>query len=168
MTIKQFITKESPDFVSLALDGWSVHHHGYMGAIASSYWNKWTGVYFFSSSDYITPDWQRQALVLGCVPFAERHNSENIANWIVKELDDWKLISVTEMIVSDTASNQLGIFNADLAPDLPRHFQPSRCSCHILQLCIGDCILCKPNIARIVKDCRYGGLIEMPYLLFNF
>ena len=122
-------------------------------------------MYLFSSSDYITPDWQRQALVLGCVPFAERHNSENIANWIIKELDDWKLISVTEMIVSDTASNQLGIFNADLAPDLPRHFQPSRCSCHILQLCVGDCILCKPNIARIVKDCRYGGLIEMPFLL---
>ena len=124
-------------------------------------------MYLFSSSDYITPDWERQALVLGCVPFAERHNSENIANWIIKELDDWKLISVTEMIVSDTASNQLGIFNADLAPDLPRHFQPSRCSCHILQLCIGDCILCKPNIARIVKDCRYGGLIEMP-LTFKF
>ena len=41
-------------------------------------------MYFFSSSDYITPEWQRQALVVGCVPFAERHNSESIANWIVK------------------------------------------------------------------------------------
>ena len=122
----------------------------------------------FFLPDYITPDWQRQALVLGCVPFAERHNSANIANWIVAELDDWKLITVTEMIVSDTASNQLGIFNRELAPDLPRHFQPSRCSCHVLQLCIGDCILAKPNIARIIKDCRYVGLIKMPYLLWIF
>ena len=37
LTIKQFIDKEKPDFVSLALDGWSVHHHGYMGAIASKF-----------------------------------------------------------------------------------------------------------------------------------
>ena len=49
------------------------------------------------------------------MPFAERQNSANIAD---KELDDWKLISITEMIVSETNSNQLGIFNADL----PRHF----------------------------------------------
>ena len=35
VTIKQFIEKDEPEFVSLALDGWSIHHHGYMGAIAS-------------------------------------------------------------------------------------------------------------------------------------
>ena len=34
-TIQQFIEEDAPEFVSLALDGWSAHHHGYMGAIAS-------------------------------------------------------------------------------------------------------------------------------------
>ena len=34
-TIRQFINDESPQFVSLALDGWSQHHHGYIGSIAS-------------------------------------------------------------------------------------------------------------------------------------
>ena len=39
-TIEQYIVKEHPEFVSLALDGWSIHHHGYMGAIASKCRNK--------------------------------------------------------------------------------------------------------------------------------
>ena len=45
-----------------------------MGAIASKHFHK--NVKFDTSVhkdflDYITPSWQRQALVLGCVPFAE-------------------------------------------------------------------------------------------------
>ena len=105
--------------------------------------------------DYITADWRRQALVLGCVPFTDRHTSNNIAEWMTKELDDWELSNVTEMIISDTASNQLGVFNEELVPFLPAHFKPAKCTCHLLQLVIGDCILLKPNIARIIKDCRY-------------
>ena len=70
--------------------------------------------------DYITPDWRRQALVLGCVPFSEHHTSANIAEWLVKHLDDWQLTIVTELIVSDTASNQMGVFNEELVPHLPR------------------------------------------------
>ena len=110
--------------------------------------------FVFYSPDYITSDWKRQALVLGCAPFSERHNASNIAEWVVKELDDWRLSHVTEMIVSDTASNQMAIFNKELVPDLPAHFKPGKCICHVLQLCIGDCILRKPSIACIVKDCR--------------
>ena len=37
---------------------------------------------------------------------------------------------------------------------LCRHFQPGKCTCHVLQLAVGDCILQKPNIARIIKACR--------------
>lgn len=92
--------------------------------------------------------------MLGCAPFDERHNSANIAEWMTRELDNWQLSTVTEMIISDTAANQLGIFNPELVPDLPRHFKPSKCCCHLLQLCIGDCIFSRPNITRIVKDCR--------------
>ena len=115
-------------------------------------------------SDYITPGWRRQALVLGCVPFSDRHTSNNIAEWIVKELDDWQLSNVTEMIISDTASNQLGVFNEELVPFLPAHFKPVKCCCHLLQLVIGDCILLKPNIARIIKDCRSCILVFPPIL----
>ena len=40
--IKKYIEDEKPEFVSLALDGWSIHHHGYiyMGAIASKNFHK--------------------------------------------------------------------------------------------------------------------------------
>ena len=64
--------------------------------------------------------------MLGCAPFDERHNSANIAEWMTRELDNWQLSTVTEMIISDTAANQLGIFNPELVPDLPRHFKPSK------------------------------------------
>ena len=77
------------------------------------------------SADYITPDWRRQALVLGCVPYSEQHSSSNIADWLTKQLNDWNLTAVTELIVSDTASNQMGIFNLELAPHLPRHLKPN-------------------------------------------
>ena len=60
---------------------------------------------WFLLSDFITSYWRRQALVLGCVPFSDRHSSINIAEWMVKELDEWQLTPVTEMVVSDTASN---------------------------------------------------------------
>ena len=35
------------------------------------------------SADYITPDWKRQALVLGCIQHDERHTSAILAEWIV-------------------------------------------------------------------------------------
>ena len=54
------------------------------------------------------------------MPFSEHHTSANIAEWLVKHLDDWQLTIVTEMIVSDTASNQMGVFNEELVPHLPR------------------------------------------------
>ena len=74
---------------------------------------------------------------------------------MTRELTDWKLLAATEMIVSDTASNQMGVFNVELVPDLPRHLKPAKCVCHVLQLCINDCILLKASIARIIKDCRF-------------
>ena len=97
---------------------------------------------------------------MGCVPFSERHTSINIAEWMVKELDEWQLTPVTEMVVSDTASNQMGVFNEELVPHLPNHLKPAKCACHVLQLCIGDCILQKPSIALIIKNCRWFQIVK--------
>jgi hypothetical protein len=136
--IKQFVDNENPAYVSLSLDGWSAHKHGYIGAIAN----------------YITPDWRRQALVLGVKPYLDTHTSAHIAEWIVAILEEWDLLHATEVIVSDTAANMLGIYNRQHAPDLPGHFIPGKCVNHILQLVISDCILKKPNVARILRACR--------------
>ena len=86
---------------------------------------------------------------------------------MTRELGDWKLTTATEMIVSDTAANQMGVFNLELAPDLPRHFKPAKCVCHVLQLCINDCILLKPSIARIVKDCRFFLYFHLRFIEFR-
>ena len=77
-------------------------------------------------------------MVLGCAPFADRHSSNNIADWMTRELTDWKLLAATEMIVSDTASNQMGVFNVELVPDLPRHLKPAKCVCHVLHRTVSD------------------------------
>ena len=69
--------------------------------------------FVFYSPDYITSDWKRQALVLGCAPFSERHNASNIAEWVVKELDDWRLSHVTAMI---NFCNALREVKAELDP----------------------------------------------------
>jgi len=132
------LQEEKPDYVALCMDGWSTHHQGFMGAIAN----------------YITPGWQRQSLVLGVLPFPLKHTARNIGDWVVATLNEWDLVDKTEMLVSDTASNQMAVFNRRLVPNLPGHFTPGRCVCHVLQLAIHDCILAKENIKRIITDCR--------------
>ena len=62
----------------------------------------------FEFLDFVTTAWQRQALVLGCVYFDERHTFFNIAEWMVNVwVDDWQMTLITEMIFSDTDSNQM-------------------------------------------------------------
>ena len=110
LAIKNFIQKDSPTSVSLSMDGWSQHHHGYLGAIAN----------------YITPDWRRQALCIGVKEYNETHTSKHLAEWIVKSLDEWEWVPKTEVIVTDTASNMLGIINKYLVPELPDHLIPGK------------------------------------------
>ena len=47
--------------VSLALDAWSAHHHGYLGII----------IHYIS-------DWNRKSFHIACVTFDERHTAQNI------------------------------------------------------------------------------------------
>ena len=35
-TVKEALEKDNPSTISLALDGWTAHHHDYLGAIASN------------------------------------------------------------------------------------------------------------------------------------
>ena len=53
-----------------------------------------------------------------------------------KTLEDWNLVATTEMIITDTAKNMMGIYNKEKVPDLPSHFRKGKCVCHILQLVI--------------------------------
>ena len=111
------------------------------------------------SADYITPDWRRQALVLGCVPYSEQHSSSNIADWLTKQLNDWNLTAVTELIASDTASNQMGIFNLELAPHLPRHLKPNDKIKKALLLVVRRLLTAPPSSTNVERLFSYGGLV---------
>jgi hypothetical protein len=51
--VQKKFNDDEPASVSLQLDGWSAHKHGYIGLLVS----------------YITKDWRRAKLCLACSPF---------------------------------------------------------------------------------------------------
>ena len=55
--VQQKLSEAQPTSVSIQLDGWSQHHHGYIGLMAN----------------YINKDWRRAKLCLACVPFDMSH-----------------------------------------------------------------------------------------------
>jgi hypothetical protein len=65
------LAEADPGSVSIQLDGWSQHHHGYIGLLAN----------------YITKGWRRAKLCLACRPFEMSHTGENLARW--KEWEEY-------------------------------------------------------------------------------
>ena len=59
------IAKDSPKFVAAALDGWSNHHHGYMGF-----------------DIYYIHNFVRKKFNLACSRFDERHTAVNIWKFV--------------------------------------------------------------------------------------
>ena len=75
--------------MSIHLDSWSQHHHGYTGLLAN----------------YITNGWRRERLCLACRPSEMWHTGENIARWVETECDKW---GITENVVhTDTIANMM-------------------------------------------------------------
>ena len=70
--LMEMLEKDNPKTISVALDGWSAHHHGYLGI----------------NYHYIT-DWKRKKLNLACKPFDERHTGVNIYNCLEAVLTEW-------------------------------------------------------------------------------
>ena len=120
--------------VSIQLDGWSQHHHGYIGLLAN----------------YITKGWRRARLCLACRPFELSHTGENVARWVETECDKWGITDDVRVVTTDTASNMLKMMDY-----LPVHFCHGGCLNHILQLVIKDELLEKPSIKSLIKICRH-------------
>ena len=128
MAVKATVENDKPEYISLALDGWSARRTGYLGAMAT----------------YINPQWERQAVCLGVIEFDEKHTSVNLAYWTTELLDEWGWREQTEIIVSDTAADFQGIFNKKRVPNLPPHFKPGKVMrmvlvSSLLTICWGIC-----------------------------
>lgn len=131
--MKHKLHAAQPATVSIQLDGWSQHHHGYMGLLAN----------------YITKDWKRARVCLACTPFDISHTGQNVARWLEMECDKWNLTEAVGVVTTDTAANMLKMMEY-----LPIHFQHGGCLNHILQLVIKDELFEKPSIKSLIKTCR--------------
>ena len=63
LKVQNKMKNDDPTCVSIQLDGWSAHKHGYIGLLAN----------------YVTKEWKTANICLACVPFDESHTGENIA-----------------------------------------------------------------------------------------
>ena len=132
--VQKKLKDDLPASVSLQLDGWSAHKHGYIGLLAN----------------YITKDWQRAKLCLACAPFDGSHTGQNVARWLESECDKWEITDDIGVVTTDTASNMIKMMEY-----CPVNFLHGGCINHILQLVIKDELLEKPSIKTLVKMCRH-------------
>ena len=131
--IETKIRDDKPKYISCQIDGWSSYRHGYSGLIVN----------------YITPGWKRVNICLECSEFSERHTSENIASWLDDKLNKWKVAEETFAVVSDTASNMLGMM-----AHLPNFMLHVDCLCHVINLTVKDEVLLKPELASLIGNVR--------------
>ena len=131
--VEDKLEKDSPDFFSCQLDGWSAYRHGYIGLLVN----------------YVTPAWKRVTLCLSCGPYDGHHTGENLGNWLEEKLEKWKVLDRTTVTVSDTAANMIRMMAF-----LPSHIVHNSCLNHVLQLTINDEVLEKPEIKNIIFNVR--------------
>ena len=124
--------EDDPPCVSIQLDGWSAHKHGYIGLLVT----------------YIS-DWRRVCLCLACSPFDQSHTGEAVAQWIEDQCDLWNITQKVNLVVTDTASNIQKMMEY-----LPAHFCWGDCLNHVMQLSIKDELLEKPQIKALCSLCR--------------
>ena len=63
---------DNPQSVSITLDGWSAHHHGYIGI----------------NGHYLTKDWQRKKFHIACAPFDKAHTAINIRGSVTRHCEE--------------------------------------------------------------------------------
>ena len=134
VSVQQKLIKEEPSCVSIQLDGWSAHKHGYVGLLVN----------------YINKDWRRAKICLACGSFDQSHTGQNLATWVENECDSWGITESVGVVTTDTASNMYKMMQY-----LPFHFSHGDCINHVMQLVINDELLKKPSVKNLVKVCRH-------------
>ena len=125
------VEADSPPTISVGLDAWSEHHHGYLGY----------------NAHYITQDWRRIIFNLGCTPFDESHTGENIYNKLRSVLQEWKIYEKTGLCVRDNAANMKAAFNG-------QNLESIGCLNHSLQLVIKGNVYTLTSVETVIGKCR--------------
>ena len=85
------LESDAPPTISIGLDAWTAHHHGYMGM----------------NAHYLTNDWERIIFNLACTPFDESHTAEHIYEVLHFEVLDWGIMAKTGLCLRDNAFNMV-------------------------------------------------------------
>ena len=127
------LTSDTPPTISVGLDGWSAHHHSYLGM----------------NSHYLNKDWERVIFNIACIPFDESHTGENIYKKMVSVLQDWDILHMIGPCLRDNAANMKAAFK------LPEcSLRSLGCINHTLQLSINDEIFKLPSVETLIKKCK--------------
>ena len=124
---------DSPPTFSVGLDGWSEHHHGYLGI----------------NSHHLNKDWERVIFNIACVPFDDSHTAVNIYEKLEFVLKDWNILEKTGPCLRDNAANVKAAF---AVPNCT--LRSLGCLNHTLQLCIHDEIFALPSVENLIKKCK--------------
>ena len=131
--MKAKIDSDSPEIISFGLDGWSQHHHGYLGI----------------NGHYLNPAWERVIFNLACTPFDVSHTAENIFEALHWQLYDWDLTSKAGLCLRDNAFNMKAAFELD-----DSYLESVGCINHSLQLVIKEEIFALPSVEKVIKKCK--------------
>ena len=130
--LKSKLEVDNPIVVSLALDAWSAHHHGYLGII----------IHYIS-------DWNRKSFHIACVPFDERHTAQNIYKKLEEANLDWDINNKVQLCLRDNARYVTAAFNE---PNCLMKSSP--CLNHSLQLVIKSELFAMTSVESLIKKCR--------------
>ena len=125
------LESDNPPTISVGLDAWSEHHHGYLGY----------------NAHYITKDWRRIIFNLGCTPFDESHTGENIYEKLKCVLLDWEIYQKTGLCLRDNAANMVAAFDGQLLDSVG-------CLNHSLQLVVKKNVFTLPSVEAVIGKCR--------------
>ena len=71
-----------------------------------------TALYLGVNTHYLTSEWKRVKLTLGVEPFnGESHTSKNVLRMVLKLLEEYNLLSKTNVGLRDNASAMKAMFN---------------------------------------------------------
>ena len=127
------LDSDAPLTISVGLDGWSAHHHSYMGM----------------NAHYLDDNWCRVKFCLGMAPMDEKHTGLNIHDKLNSTLLDWSILSKTGLCLRDNAANMVAAFNVDGCV-----LDSVGCLNHTLQLCIHDEIFDLPSNQALIEKSR--------------
>ena len=95
--LKSKLESDAPLTISVGLDAWSAHHHGYLGV----------------NGHYLNENFDRIIFCLGCTPFDVSHTAANIYEKISRLLDEWDLLHKTGLCLRDNAANMVACFELE-------------------------------------------------------